>query len=110
MDLKPVKKFKDRKTAVARIWTSVERMAPQVAPPARSVAPSKGTAKKPAAKTKRRVTTRPAAKGPANIGREGSKKAEVIDLMRRSQGASLAEIMELTGWQSHMVRGFAAER
>ena len=38
--------------------------------------------------------------------REGSKKAEVIDLMRRSQGATLSEVMELTGWQAHTVRGF----
>jgi hypothetical protein len=30
----------------------------------------------------------------------------VIDLARRSQGATLAEIMELTGWQAHTVRGF----
>ena len=26
--------------------------------------------------------------------------------MRRAQGATLAEIMELTGWQPHTVRGF----
>ena len=40
--------------------------------------------------------------------REGSKKAEVIDLMRRSQGATLSEVMELTGWQAHTVRGFVS--
>jgi hypothetical protein len=40
------------------------------------------------------------------IARKGSKKAEVIDLMRRSQGVTLAEIMALTGWQAHTVRGF----
>ena len=44
----------------------------------------------------------------AGIAREGSKKAEVIDLMRRSQGATLAEIMELTGWQAHTVRGLVS--
>jgi hypothetical protein len=32
----------------------------------------------------------------------------LIDLMRRYQGATLAEIMELTGWQSHTVRGFVS--
>jgi hypothetical protein len=42
------------------------------------------------------------------VAREGSKKSDVIDLMRRSQGATLAEIMELTGWQSHTVRGFVS--
>jgi hypothetical protein len=28
--------------------------------------------------------------------------------MRRKQGATLAEIMEATGWQAHTVRGFIA--
>ena len=40
--------------------------------------------------------------------RQGSKKAEVLDLMRRKQGATLAEIMEQTGWQPHTVRGFVS--
>jgi hypothetical protein len=42
------------------------------------------------------------------VARDGSKKGEVIDLMRRSQGATLAEIMERTGWQAHTVRGFVS--
>src|ERR1035438_1055184 len=49
-----------------------------------------------------------AAKDPVNVAREGSKKAVVIDLMRRSQGATLPEIMELTGWQALTVRGFVS--
>ena len=28
--------------------------------------------------------------------------------MRRSKGATLAEIMEKTGWQAHTVRGFVS--
>ena len=36
----------------------------------------------------------------------GSKQAEVLELMRRKQGVSLAEIMRITGWQAHTVRGF----
>jgi len=38
-DLKPVKKFTDRKAAVARIWKAVERLSPDVAPPATPVGP-----------------------------------------------------------------------
>lgn len=37
-----------------------------------------------------------------------NKKAEVIAMMRRSKGATLAEIMEATGWQKHTVRGFVS--
>jgi hypothetical protein len=35
-----------------------------------------------------------------------NKKAEVIALMKRAKAATLDEIMEATGWQKHMVRGF----
>ena len=37
-----------------------------------------------------------------------SKKAEVIAMMKRAKGATLAEIIEATGWQKHTVRGFVS--
>jgi Protein of unknown function (DUF3489) len=37
-----------------------------------------------------------------------NKKAEVIALMKRAKGATLAEITEATGWQKHTVRGFVS--
>ena len=37
-----------------------------------------------------------------------NKKAEVIALMKRSKGATLAEIMAATKWQAHTVRGFVS--
>ncbi len=107
-DLKPVKKFTNRKVAVERIWTAIQVLLANVAKPAAHVVPAKGKRKKDAPKSKRRHTAPAAAKDPVNVAREGSKKSEVIDLMRRSQGATLAEIMELTGWQSHTVRGFVS--
>jgi hypothetical protein len=107
-DLKPVKKFTNRKMAVERIWTAIQALLANIAKPAANVAPAKGKRKKDAPKSKRRRTAPAAAKDSVTTAREGSKKAEVIDLMRRSQGATLAEIMELTGWQSHTVRGFVS--
>jgi hypothetical protein len=106
--LKPVTKFTNRKVAVARIWEAVQVLLANVAKPATRVTPAKGKRNKDAPKGKRRHIAPAPAKEKVNISREGNKKAEVIDLMRRSQGATLAEIMELTGWQAHTVRGFVS--
>ena len=40
--------------------------------------------------------------------REGSKTAQVVAMLKRENGATLAEIMEKMGWQKHTVRGFMA--
>jgi len=41
-------------------------------------------------------------------GERVNKKAEVIAMMKRSKGATLHEIMAVTGWQKHTVRGFVS--
>ncbi|MBG1252187.1 DUF3489 domain-containing protein [Burkholderia pseudomallei] len=40
--------------------------------------------------------------------RENSKQAMVIAMLRRPEGATIVQICEATGWQSHTVRGTLA--
>ncbi len=40
--------------------------------------------------------------------REGTKQEAVITLLRRNEGATIAQMIEATGWQQHTVRGFLA--
>jgi hypothetical protein len=40
--------------------------------------------------------------------REGTKQALVINMLRRPEGATIAEIAEATSWASHTTRGFLA--
>jgi hypothetical protein len=37
--------------------------------------------------------------------REGTKQAQMIELLRRPEGATVEQIAEATGWQHHTVRG-----
>jgi len=46
-----------------------------------------------------------AAEKPATA-REGSKTAQILELLKRPGGATLKGIMAATGWQAHSVRGF----
>jgi len=40
--------------------------------------------------------------------RENTKQALLIAMLRREEGATIAEIMAVTGWQAHTVRGAIA--
>ena len=59
---------------------------------------------KPAATATPQPVMPPAPQEPT-CGKPGSKQADIIALLRRRQGASLAELMQLTGWLAHSVRG-----
>jgi hypothetical protein len=103
-ELRPVKKFSNRKAAVPRIWKAIQRLAETVAEPAKAANAAPQVAHK-ASKAKGSKTKAKAEKA-APTTRDGSKSAEVLDLLRRKQGATLTEIMEATAWKAHTVRGF----
>jgi Protein of unknown function (DUF3489) len=71
--------------------------APQ--PKAKRTSAKKGKSAKKAARANKSV--KPAAE-------RNNKKAEVVAMMKRSKGATLAEIMIATKWQAHTVRGFVS--
>ena len=58
--------------------------------------------KKPAASKKGAKTTK--AKG----AKPASKAEKVLELMKRKEGATLAEIAKATDWQNHSIRGFVS--
>jgi hypothetical protein len=72
-------KFKDRKVAAQRLWAAFAEL---------PVDPE-------------RVAGSP-------TPRAGSKQAQVIDLFRRAEGATVAEVIAATGWQPPTVRGIVS--
>jgi hypothetical protein len=122
----PVKKFKNSKAAASRIWARIqgldEAAKPEAAPakptaerkakggaraakgtPAKGKAGSKTAAVKNAPKGKKAAKARE-----PGAPREGSKTELVVDLLKRKNGATLADIMEKTGWLSHTTRAFVS--
>jgi hypothetical protein len=126
-ELKEVKRFTDRKSAVSRIWKAAQRLgetleeemaiaehdmlraqqemmngakAAKRAKAARTAAP-KAPAKPNATKDATSTDDAPAPKQ-----REGTRKATVLALLERVGGATLEELMAETNWQKNSVRGF----
>ena len=73
------------------------------------VAPSRAKSGKKATLAKKANKGAKSAQSPnkkATGARQGTKTAKVLDLLKRSGGASLKELRKATGWQAHSVRGF----
>ena len=60
------------------------------------------------AKRKRPRARAVARAGDDTAGPARSKQALIIELLQRPEGATIAAVMEITGWQQHSVRGFFA--
>jgi hypothetical protein len=124
--VKPVKAFKSTKAAASRIWERIQGLGEPAKPEAEPAkpkaskkakggaqaakgAPAKGKATKKTTAAKNAPKAKKAAKAPEAAGpREGSKTAQVVAMLQRKNGATLAEIMDKMGWQKHTVRGFMA--
>jgi hypothetical protein len=84
----PVTKFKDRKSAVSRIWNAIQQIEPMISSP-------------------RKPKVSAARKGAPSQKTSGESKTDrVLAALRSPSGATLKELMNVTGWQSHSVRGF----
>ena len=89
--------------APAEPVANVDVQPPHVAPAETEPSKKAGRAKK-APKPPKVANPAKSESGP----REGSKTAQVVAMLQREGGATLAEIMTTMAWQKHTVRGFMA--
>ncbi len=79
-----IRKFKDRATAISRIWKQAQSLPPFVEPIPVEEVPAQQEAK----------------------SESGGSKKDLVVSMLDAEGVTLAQIMAATGWQKHSVRGF----
>jgi len=77
----------------------VGRTSPRVATPKPKPGKKATPAKKPPKGRTKAQVAKPGARG-------GSKSAKILELLRRPGGASAKELLKVTGWQPHSLRGF----
>jgi hypothetical protein len=77
----------------------------RVGPRRADVASVRGKSSPKATPAKKAPTVRAKAEAPKPL-REGSKIAKLLDLLKRPGGVTSAELIRVTGWLPHSVRGF----
>jgi hypothetical protein len=96
-----------------KLMTPQEQDQPTTASEPAESGKTRATARKPSAaikstrkpgQSKKAPKRRPKAK--TATPSQGSKSAHVIALLKKAEGATLAELMKATSWQAHSVRGF----
>ena len=96
-----------RRYSTGRRCCARDRQGDHQGQPEEGRAQGKNGAKPAAAKTAPAPKqAKPAAKARKPEARDGSKKSAVIELLRRKDGATAAEIAKVTKWQAHSIRGF----
>lgn len=85
---------------------SARRAKAVIEPPRQKRAARRTTAATPAPATKK--TSTPAGTAATAAKAPGGKLGIVVGLMRRPQGATVAQLSEATNWQAHSVRGALA--
>ena len=103
-----VKKFTDRKTAIARIWKAIQNLQPASVEAQETAAPAHdvGTGRAAKSKATRKAKGSKKAATDGHAPREGSKNAKILELLRQPNGTTLQDLVTATGWQAHSVRGF----
>jgi hypothetical protein len=92
---KQVCKFTDRKSGVRRLWQAVQGLAVKAGQQRRK-AVLKRQPEPPTAKQSKQ----------GRNPEKGTKTETILALLRQPSGATLTELMRVTQWQAHSVRGF----
>ncbi len=92
--------------ATSKKGASRKKGSPKAKKVVKKTAPKKQAKAAPKATSKEKPAGKKQAKAAEREARDGSKKAAILELLNRKDGATMAEIAKATGWQNHSIRGF----